>query len=148
MENWLSDLPLYIQVFLGSVVGTALVGFIFRIAEIVVQNRIERSNEQYKDKKTLAEQVISLCIEAKSSVYTTPPKSIETTYTIAEKVRLENEKAGELTDHLIALWQVCASFEDNPNEVSKEESEFIMFLQKEAKLTSDKLLRIVNKWRK
>jgi hypothetical protein len=148
MWSFLSNLPIYIQVFLGSALGTALVGFAFRVAEIIVQNRIERGNEQYKDKKALAEQVIALCIEAKSSMYRTAPKSIETTYTIAEKVRLENEKAGDLVDQLIALWQVCATFDTDKKKLSSEEIEFVMYLQKEAKQTSDKLLRIVNKWRK
>jgi hypothetical protein len=148
MWDWLSHLPLYIQVFLGSAVGTTFVGFAFRVAEIIVQNRIDRSNAQYKDRKELAEQVIALCIEAKSSVYTLAPKSIETTYTTAEKVRLEDEKAGDLIDQLIALWQVCAGFDSKKAKLSNEEAEFVMYLQKEAKHTSDKLLRIINKWRK
>lgn len=146
MWNFLSTLPLYLQVFLGSIVGTAFVGFIFRIAEIVVQNRIERNNQQYTDKKLLANQVIDLCVEAKSSVYKTAPKSIENAYTIAEKVRLENEKVGDLIDQLIALWQVCAGF--GTGKLTAEEEDFVTYLQKEAKLTADKLLRMINKWRK
>lgn len=145
MWNWLSDLPLYIQVFLGSVVGTAFVGFLFRVAEIVIQNRINRDNQQFSDKKALAEQVINLCIEAKSSVFRSAPKSIEITYNVAERVRLESEKAGDLFDHLIALWQVCASFGEK---VNSDEEEFVIYLQKDAKQTSDTLLKIINKWRK
>ncbi len=146
--SWLSDLPVYIQVFFGSAVGTALVGFIFKLGEMVAQNRIERSNENYKDRKALAEQVIAICVEGSSTSYTRFPRSIEHLYYVAEKVMGEDKKTGELMNKLISTWQVCASRHHGKTNLTSEEVEFVTTLQKDGREANEAILKTVHKWKK
>ena len=146
--NWLSDLPIYIQVFFASAVGTAFVGFIFKVGEMIAQSRIERSNENYKDRKALAEQVIAICVEGNSTSFTKYPRSIEHLYYIAEKVKAEDEKMGDIMNTFISTWQVCASRHHGKTHLTTDEIEFVTTLQKDGREAGDKILKTAHKWKK
>jgi hypothetical protein len=145
--EWLSELPIYLQVFFASAVGTAFVGFIFKLGEMIAQNRIERSNESYRDRKALAEQVIAICVEGNSTSFTRHPRSVEHLYYIAEKVMGEDKKTGELMNKFISTWQVCAGRHQGKTHLTSEEVEFVTTLQKEGREASEAILKVVHKWK-
>lgn len=146
--EWVSKLPLYLQVFLASAVGTAFIGFIFKVGEMVVQNSIDRSNDTYKDKRELAKAVITICIEGQSTSFTSFPRNIEHLYYIAELVRAESEETGKDMNKLLSTWQVCASRHQGKTYLSSEEVEFVTDLQHEGRKICDKLLKTAHKWKK
>lgn len=146
--DWLSNLPIYLQVFFASAVGTAFVGFIFKLGEMVIQSRIERSNETYKDRKELAEQLITACIEGQSISFTRFPRNIEHLYSIAEKVKAEDKKMGKIVNTFISTWQVCASRHQGKTHLTTEEVKFVTTLQLDGREACGMLLKTAHKWKK
>ncbi len=146
--DWFATLPIYMQVFFASAVGTAFVGFIFKLGEMVIQNRIARSNESFKDRKELAEQLIVACIEGQSTSFTIYPRSMEHLYSIAEKVNAEDKKMGDVMNTFLSTWQVCAHHHSGKTHLTPEEVQFVTTLQKDGREASTTLLNTAHKWKK
>ncbi len=146
--NWFKNLPLFMQIFFASAIGSSFVNFIFKLVEKFFEYRLDHSKENFKDKKNLADDVIAICVEGMSTSLTVHPRNIEEIYLVIEKVKLEDTRVSEQIGSFVSNWQICASRHYQKIGLSDDEVKFVTELQQDGRNQSRKILDVVNKWKK
>lgn len=102
MMNWFSQINW--QIFYSAALGSGLIGLILKVAEKVIDQRLEESKESKGRKKEIIESAMKIISEAESSNFKEPPRDKEHTIHINNKLATVDEKLRKYFNSMILSW--------------------------------------------
>ncbi|HCQ31014.1 TPA: hypothetical protein DIU27_01335 [Candidatus Collierbacteria bacterium] len=139
----------FLNLALYSVAATAGVVTAYKLVELVFNHLLNTLHfkwvTKFKDRRSLAIEVIKICTEGSTHGWSVTPRNIEYVYFISRLIERQNRDALAFYNELISSWNLNSLLQ-NTTPATQENVKFCQKLQSIAKDATDNLLKVVNKW--
>jgi len=136
--------------FIAAVAGTGVFTFLFKIGEKIYDEHLLDKRNRKLSKSELADEVIKICSEAKSSDFKMSPRNFEHVVFIINKASVYDPNVGKMLDDLATTWSLIPKLSDGEDVLGIDKNTYAILIekfQKQCVKLCKELLEKVKHWK-
>lgn len=136
--------------FIAALAGTGVFTFLFKIGEkIYDEYSLDKRNKKLS-KSQLADEIIKICSEAKSSEFKTEPRSYEHVVFISNKANIYDPAVGKMLNNLATKWILVQQLSDGKYLLGVDDdtlANIIIKIQRQCKKLTMEIIKEIKPWK-